>query len=187
MDEWMDGKIQNSSALIETYLLMHCAVKLKENRDIIWFDLIIWLSISLRRASVWSNNIVVQLITVPGANWIWFREQKRLIEVLRLKQYMVRVTEIWNHKNVWKQCPLDPLFSQPYYPIENWSSANSHCVPLSENKCTKIDLRSLKWAHEAGVYRWDHFIHFWWQFPNMQNWELSTTTCKPNAGVPPAW
>ena len=58
---------------------------------------------------------------------------------------------------MWKQCPLDPLVSQNYYPIENWSPLNSHCVPLSENKCTKIDLRSLKWACGAGVFQMGPF------------------------------
>ena len=90
-------------------------------------------------------------------NWIWVRGEKACGSV-EARAYTVHVTQIWSNKNVRKQCPLDPLFSQPYYPIENWSSANSHCVPLSENKRTKIDLEPLKWARGAAVYRWDHFI-----------------------------
>lgn len=52
----------------------------------------------------------------------------------------------------------------------------SHCVPLSKNKCPKIDLRSLKWVFGAPVYRWNHFIHFWRQFTNMQNGLPHSTT-----------
>lgn len=64
-----------------------------------------------------------------------------------------------------------PLFTTL---LSNWKLISNKlplCASLSENKRTKIDLKSLKWACGAGVYRWDHFIHFWWQFTNMQNWE----------------
>lgn len=39
---------------------MQMTVKLKENRDIIQFNLIICLNISLRGASIWSDKVVVQ-------------------------------------------------------------------------------------------------------------------------------
>lgn len=116
-------------------------------------------------------------------NLIW----EGVKELLRLKGCTAHVTEIWSHKNVWKQCPLHPLFSQPHYPIENVSSASSHAAPFSENKRSRMDLGSVKWADRAWLYRWDHFIHFWWQFTNMQNWEPSTSACEPHDGVPPAF
>lgn len=96
-------------------------------------------------------------------NWTWaLKRIQRNWDLSRMWFTLQRhVTEIY--KNVWKQRTRNPLISQAYYPIENWSSVNSHCVPLKE-EMYKIDLRSQKWRLWSLGYRWDHFIHHWWQF-----------------------
>ncbi len=96
------------------------------------------------------------------------------MEVLRLKRYTVRVTEIWSHKNVWKQCPLDPLFSQPYYPIENWSSANSHCVSLSR-RINALKLISGLWSGPAEL----EFTHGTILFTSGGNLQTCKTEISP--------
>lgn len=90
-------------------------------------------------------------------NWTWaLKRIQRNWDLSRMWFTLQRhVTEIY--KNVWKQRTRNPLISQAYYPIENWSSVNSHCVPLKE-EMYKIDLRSQKWRLWSLSYRCDHFF-----------------------------